>query len=81
MLNDIKSARRAAPEFLQGLIDTLTQRGRAVLGMKPERGAGQDHDLEVLGEALRRMLAFAELQGVPRRSLIIDVDAVHRENW
>jgi len=52
MLNDIKSARRAAPEFLQGLIDTLTQRGRAVLGMKPERGAGQDHDLEVLGEAL-----------------------------
>jgi primosomal protein N' (replication factor Y) len=32
---------------------------------------------QVLGEALRRMLAFAELQGIPRRNLIVDVDAVH----
>ena len=30
-----------------------------------------------LGEVLRRMLAFAELEGVPRRNLLIDVDAVH----
>src|SRR5207237_8804338 len=52
MLNDIKSARKAAPEFLQGLIETLTQRGRAVLGMKPQREAGEDRDLEILGEAL-----------------------------
>ena len=52
MSSDTRSGRIMAPEFLQGLIDTLTQRGRAVLGMKPERGAGQDHDLEVLGEAL-----------------------------
>src|SRR2546425_8519788 len=52
MLNDIKSARIAAPEFLQGLIETLTERGRAVLGMKPQREAGEDRDLEALGEAL-----------------------------
>ncbi len=31
----------------------------------------------VLGDALRRMLAFAEGKGIPRRSLIVDVDAVH----
>jgi primosomal protein N' (replication factor Y) len=32
---------------------------------------------QVLGETLRRMLAFAELEGIPRRNLIVDVDAVH----
>ena len=32
---------------------------------------------QVLGEALRGMLAFAEGEGIPRRSLIVDVDAVH----
>jgi len=32
---------------------------------------------QVLGELLRRMLAFAEAEGIPRRSLVIDVDAVH----
>jgi primosomal protein N' (replication factor Y) len=32
---------------------------------------------QVLGETLRRMLAFAELQGIPRRNLVVDVDAVH----
>ena len=52
MLNDIRSGRIAAPEFLAGLIDTLTQRGRAVLGMKPDREAGEDRDLALLGEAL-----------------------------
>ena len=52
MLNDIKSARIAAPEFLQGLIETLTERGRAVLGMKPPREQTEDRDLEFLGEAV-----------------------------
>jgi primosomal protein N' (replication factor Y) (superfamily II helicase) len=32
---------------------------------------------QALGEALRRMLAFAETQGIPRRNLVVDVDAVH----
>jgi primosomal protein N' (replication factor Y) len=30
----------------------------------------------VLGETLRAMLAFAELQGIARRNLVVDVDAV-----
>ena len=52
MLKDIKSTGIAAPEFLQGLIETLTERGRAVLGRKPLREPAEDRDLEVLGEAL-----------------------------
>jgi primosomal protein N' (replication factor Y) len=32
---------------------------------------------QVLGETLRAMLAFAEAQGILRRNLVIDVDAVH----
>jgi primosomal protein N' (replication factor Y) len=32
---------------------------------------------QTLGSALRAMLAFAETQGIPRRNLVIDVDAVH----
>ncbi len=32
---------------------------------------------QTLGEALRAMLRFAEAQGIPRRNLVIDVDAVH----
>jgi primosomal protein N' (replication factor Y) len=32
---------------------------------------------QALGAALRAMLAFAETQGIARRSLLIDVDAVH----
>jgi len=52
MLNDTRSGRITTPEFLQGLIDTLTQRGRAVLGIKPDREAGEDRDLALLGEAL-----------------------------
>src|SRR4051812_33446359 len=52
MLNETRSGRMSAPEFLQGLIDTLTQRGRSVLGIKPPRHTGEDPDLEVLGEAL-----------------------------
>ena len=32
---------------------------------------------QVLGETLRAMLAFAEGQGIPRKSLVVDVDAVH----
>jgi primosomal protein N' (replication factor Y) len=32
---------------------------------------------QVLGETLRRMLAFAETQGITRRNLVVDVDAVH----
>jgi primosomal protein N' (replication factor Y) len=32
---------------------------------------------QVLGETLRRMLAFAEAQGIARRNLVVDVDAVH----
>jgi primosomal protein N' (replication factor Y) (superfamily II helicase) len=31
---------------------------------------------QVLGETLRAMLAFAELQGIARRNLVVDVDAV-----
>jgi primosomal protein N' (replication factor Y) len=31
----------------------------------------------VLGETLRRMLQFAETQGIARRNLVVDVDAVH----
>ena len=31
---------------------------------------------KVLGEALRGMLEHAEAQGIPRRSLLVDVDAV-----
>jgi primosomal protein N' (replication factor Y) len=30
-----------------------------------------------LGEALRAMLAFAATQDIPRRNLVVDVDAVH----
>lgn len=32
---------------------------------------------QALGDALRNMLAFAETQGIARRNLIVDVDAVH----
>ncbi|WP_179493234.1 replication restart helicase PriA [Granulicella arctica] len=32
---------------------------------------------QTLGEVLRRMLAFADAQGIPRRSILVDVDAVH----
>jgi len=32
---------------------------------------------QTLGEALRAMLRFAEAQDIPRRNLVIDVDAVH----
>ncbi len=32
---------------------------------------------QVLGDTLRRMLAFAEAQGIARRNLVVDVDAVH----
>jgi primosomal protein N' (replication factor Y) (superfamily II helicase) len=32
---------------------------------------------QMLGEALRAMLAFAETQGIARRNLVVDVDAVH----
>jgi primosomal protein N' (replication factor Y) len=32
---------------------------------------------QVLGEALREMLRFADAQGIPRRNLVVDVDAVH----
>ncbi|MEO7028930.1 MAG: primosomal protein N' [Acidobacteriaceae bacterium] len=32
---------------------------------------------DVLGGALRKMLAAAEGQGIPRRNLVVDVDAVH----
>ena len=31
----------------------------------------------VLGEALRAVLRFADAQGIPRRNLVVDVDAVH----
>ena len=32
---------------------------------------------QALSEALRAMLAYAEAQGIPRRNLVVDVDAVH----
>jgi primosomal protein N' (replication factor Y) (superfamily II helicase) len=32
---------------------------------------------DALGRALRALLAYAEAQAVPRRSLIVDVDAIH----
>jgi len=32
---------------------------------------------QAIGVALRAMLAFAETQGIPRRNLVVDVDAVH----
>ncbi len=32
---------------------------------------------QTLGETLRAMLAYAETQGIGRRSLVVDVDAVH----
>jgi len=32
---------------------------------------------QVLGETLRRMLAYADSQGIARRNLVVDVDAVH----
>jgi primosomal protein N' (replication factor Y) len=32
---------------------------------------------DALGKALRAMLAFAEAEGIPRRNLMVDVDAVH----
>ncbi len=32
---------------------------------------------QALGDTLRRMLAFAEAQGIARRNLVVDVDAVH----
>jgi primosomal protein N' (replication factor Y) (superfamily II helicase) len=30
-----------------------------------------------LGDALRAMLRIADSQGIPRRNLVVDVDAVH----
>ena len=32
---------------------------------------------QTLGGTLRAMLAFADSQEIPRRALVIDVDAVH----
>ena len=32
---------------------------------------------DALGHALRALLAYAESQSVPRRNLIVDVDAIH----
>jgi primosomal protein N' (replication factor Y) len=32
---------------------------------------------QALGELLRAMLGHAAAQGIPRRGLIVDVDAVH----
>jgi primosomal protein N' (replication factor Y) len=32
---------------------------------------------DVLGRTLRALLAFAEAQALPRRNLVLDVDAVH----
>ncbi len=32
---------------------------------------------QILGETLRGLLAFADERGIPRRSLVVDVDAVH----
>ena len=32
---------------------------------------------QALGETLRAMLGYAETQGIPRRNLVVDVDAVH----
>jgi primosomal protein N' (replication factor Y) len=32
---------------------------------------------QALGETLRAMLAYAETQGIARRNLVVDVDAVH----
>jgi primosomal protein N' (replication factor Y) len=32
---------------------------------------------QTLGEALRAMLRFTEAEGIPRRNLVVDVDAVH----
>jgi len=32
---------------------------------------------DVLGAALRAMLAAAEMQTIPRRNLVVDVDAIH----
>jgi len=32
---------------------------------------------QTLGETLRAMLRHADAEGIPRRSLVIDVDAVH----
>jgi len=32
---------------------------------------------DALGKALRAMLAFTETEGIPRRNLILDVDAIH----
>lgn len=50
MLTDVKPGWKA-PGFLHGLIETLTERGRVMLGRKPSPHA-DDRDLEVLGEAL-----------------------------
>jgi primosomal protein N' (replication factor Y) len=32
---------------------------------------------QALGAALRAMLVYAETQGIARRNLVVDVDAVH----
>jgi len=32
---------------------------------------------QVLGETLRRLLAFADQERIPRSHVIVDVDAVH----
>lgn len=52
LLHDTRSGRIMIPEFLLGLIETLTQRGRAMFGMKLDHVTAEDHDLELLGEAL-----------------------------
>jgi len=52
MTKQAKSRRLGTPEFLNDVIETLAERGRAVLGMKPLREAESDRELDLLGEAL-----------------------------
>lgn len=71
MLNEAKPGWKTAPEFLQGLIETLTHRGRAVLGRKPSRSQADDQDLEILGETL--LSRRGEASGVALAQSLLEV--------
>ncbi|EHR01090.1 malonyl-CoA decarboxylase [Bradyrhizobium sp. WSM471] len=52
MFKDTRRGSFIPAELLHTLIETMTQRGRAVLRIRPQDGNSDHHDLELLGEAL-----------------------------
>ena len=51
--------------------------GLLVIALAKRREAAARAGGDVLGKALRAMLSAAEAQSIPRRNLVVDVDAMH----